>query len=236
MSEDNNTGAPEATAPEAPAAPEYASKTEIEGIKSQFADQNAKLEQILQMVNERTAQRVQEPQEPQKIGSLLFDDADKAAQIIEDRAVRRAQEQVNKQLQLSQAAQQAVGEIAGRYPEFAQPGSEAGTMAIQRANNLPAHLKGTPEGARMVMLEVASELGLLPVNKRKQATSQQAADDFAIGGQAAPSKRGAADPTKGIDPKTLAFAELLDPSIKSDPKRLEALKNASQRETYTKYR
>jgi hypothetical protein len=235
MSEVDNNGS---GAPKADAQPNFdekfaATNQEISSIKTQFAEQNQRLEQLLNAVNERfTPKKEREPQ--QDLGNLLLDNADEAARIIEERAAKRAEDRVNKQLQMSQAAQQVVSDVASKYPEFAQPGSEAANMAIQRASQLPANLRGTPEGAKMVMLEVASELGLITASKRKQAA--QNSEDFSIGGNPSPSKRASGKGTEGIDPKTLAFAELLDPSILKDPKRLEALKSAASRDNFIKWK
>lgn len=218
-------------APESvPEAPKYASKDELASIQAQFAEQNQKMQQLMEQILASRQAPQPAKQESKKLSDVLFDDADEAARIIEERAARRAEEQVTKRFQASQATQQAVSEVAIKYPEFGQPGSEAANLAVQRANSLPQHLRGTPEGARLVMLEVASELGLVPASKRKQ--QQAASDDFAIGGNPAPSRR-SADPVKDVDPRTLAFAQLMGVDI-TDPKRLEGLKK-SQKRNWNKY-
>lgn len=193
---------------------------------------NDKFDQILNMI----AQKSQAPAAPEKsLKDLVFEDPDKAAEIIEQRATARAQAVVTQQVQASQQVQSTVADMQSKYPEFAQEGSEAARVAIEKAGKLPAHLRGTPEGIRMVMLETASDLGLVPAGKRAKAAP--ASDDFVTPGSA-PSSRSAArkqDVTKDIDPNTLGFAQLLDPTIVNDPKRLENLAKASKRKNWTRY-
>jgi hypothetical protein len=139
---------------------------------------------------------------------------------------------VTKQVQLSQATQAVVADIQSKYSEFMQEGSEAARLAIQKAASLPPHLRGTPEGAKMVMLETVADLGLVPASKKTQKSN----DDFALSGQSKPTgSRKPADPAKDIDQTTLAWMELLDPSYKNDPKRVESLKKISNRKNWGKY-
>ena len=82
------------------------------------------------------------------------------------------------------------------------------------------------------MHETAAELGLVPAKARKATTS--AGDDFSLGGSTAPRQQ-KKDPAKDIAPETLEFAKLMGIDV-SDPKRLEGLKQASQRKTWNQYR
>ena len=200
----------------------------LENQNRSMVDLNSKLESILQ-----TIQKNNQPA-PANIREMLLDDPEQAARVIEERAVQKATSIVSAQTRQQQAAQNAVLEIQGKYAEFTQEGSEAGLLAIEKASKLPEHLKGTPEGVRLAMLEAAAELGLQS-GKRKQASSDES---FAVSSQRSSSssqQNRKPDPAKDIDKRTLDFAMLMDPSIANDPKRLEALKNASQRKKWNTY-
>lgn len=210
----------------------------IENLANQTQNLSARLEQILQNLERQQQQPTVQPrQQDVNIRDLIYEDPEAVVRMIEERATRRASEVVENRVRLSQAAQAAVFEIQAKYPEFAQDGSEAARLAIEKASRLPEHLRGTPEGVKLAMMEVVSELGLVPVSRRKQQTVNS--DDFSIPGSSSRSSstasRRQSDPTKDIDPNTLAFAQLMDPSIVNDPKRLENLKKASQRKNWRTY-
>ena len=200
----------------------------LENQSAMLAEQNRQLQSILATVQERmqpaTPQATSKP-----LKELVFEDADQFAAEIEKRASQIASKVVEQKVQLSQTA---VSEVLNIYPEFGQPGSEAAQLALQKSAKLPPHLQGTPEGLKYVMHETAAELGLVPAKARKATTS--AGDDFSLGGSTAPRQQ-KKDPAKDIAPETLEFAKLMGIDV-SDPKRLEGLKQASQRKTWNQYR
>lgn len=207
---------------------EYSRK--IENLNAQVAEQNRRLEEILASVSQPRQSQPAAPQKPLK--DLVFDDPEAYARMVEEQAVRRASDHVEKKIQLSQATTNVVAEIQSKYSEFSEPNSQAAQMALQRASRQPDYLRGTPEGARLAMMEVVAEMGLVPVSKRSAANQR---DDFALGGQSTPRSQRRSDPAKEVDPATLAFAQELGIDI-SDPKRIEGLKQASQRKEWNRYR
>jgi hypothetical protein len=218
--------------------PEVEQPNEVQQLKSEMsrkmqnqtqsmADLNVKLEALLQGMQKANAAP------PESMRDALLDDPERAARMIEDRAVAKATAIVSNQTRQQQAAQNAVLEIQGKYSEFTQEGSEAGLLAIEKAAKLPDHLKGTPEGVRLAMMEAAMELGL---SAGKKATPRTEADSFSASSQRTSSQQNRkADPAKDIDKRTLDFALLMDPTIANDPKRMEALKSASQRKKWNVY-
>ncbi len=211
----------------------------VKNLKSEFSrkfdNTNSRLEQLNQQLAQmmETLQSSSKPSEPAKpLKDLAFDDPEEYARIVEERATKRAEEKVTKQFQLSQATQNVVADIQNKYPEFAQQGSEASQLAIQKAAQLPPHLRGTPEGAKIALMDAVAELGLVPASRRQ---SKSSGDDFTLSGQSKPTSKRPSDPAKDIDPNTLAWMDLLDPSFKNDPKRVENLKNISKRKSWTKY-
>ncbi len=209
----------------------------LENQNARFNDLNSKLESILQTVT--TSRQQQQPQQPQvKLSELMQDDPDAYARVIEERVASRADSIVTDRMNRAHATQSAVQDVLAKYPEFSQDGSEAAKLAIQKASSQAQYLKGTPEGAKMALLEAAAELGLVPASKRSSAQQQQGrqnADDFAISGQSQGSTRQQrrADPAKEIDPRTLEFAKLLNPNM--DEARMKRLSAASKRTKWNKY-
>lgn len=241
INQQNADGAAEDTGAEQPAA---AADDGVKNLKAEFgrklanqdailAETNRKLEAILQSVQEGMRQPT--PAAPQKpLKDLVYEDADQFAAIVEKRASQAAEQIIERKVQLSQATQNAVSEVMNVYPEFSQPGSEAAQVALQKSSALPKHLQGTPEGIKIVMMETAAELGLVPAKARQQRASS--ADDFSLSGASSSGTRAPRkDPAKDIPAETLEFARLLGRDV-SDPKVLEGLKSASQRKIWNQYK
>lgn len=203
----------------------------IQNLQKQLQEMNSKNEQLYNMVisSNQEKQAAKSQKSSSELRDLVLDDPEQVARIIEERAVTRASEVVSQQVNRSQQIQAVVNEVQSRYPEFGKGDSEASNLAIEKASRLPNHLRGTPEGTKMALLEVVSELGLVAANKRTQSRN----DDFAIGGQAPAQKRQSASPK--VDERTLELAKLLSPGIEKDSKRLEALAKAGQRKNWKKY-
>lgn len=204
----------------------------FENTTAQIAEQNRKLDAMLAAVQERMQPASQQASQQKPLRELLFEDGDAAERYIEERAAKIADQVVERKVQVSQASQQAVGEVIGNFPEFGEANSAAATLAIQKVGKLPKHLQGTPEGTKMAMMEAAAELGLVPAKARKAAANN---DDFVVGGSAKGGSRKPADPLKDIPEATLQMAQLLGRDI-SDPKVLEGLRAASKRGDWSKYR
>ena len=134
---------------------------------------------------------------------------------------------------LSQATTAEVMKMQSLYPEFSQENSEAARVALQKFQALPKHLKGTPEGARLVLRDTADELGLTPVSRRK---SGQDGDDYSVsssGGGGSSRSRREREPK--VDDKTLAFAELIGLNV-NDPAVRKGIEERAKRDSWTKYR
>lgn len=199
-------------------------------MEQQLAQTNAALEQAIAALREKS-----QPSGPQKSAKdLLYEDPDRFVQEVEERAISKAQEKVTKEVQAQQQAQSVIFEMQSKFPEFAQPSSEAAQLAVEKAKSLPAYLRGTPEGARLVMMEAATELGLVPANKRQKQQTQS--DDYVTGSrnvQSSPQRQASQKKPK-VSEKTMVVAQLLGIDT-SDPKRLEGLEKAANREKWTKY-
>lgn len=192
----------------------------------------AKLEQILTtVVSSKPTAPVQSP----NIKELLYEDPDRAIAMVEERVAARADAKIAQQ----QEIQSTVYNIQTQYPEFMSADSEAIRLATKKAERLPNALKGTAQGMKLVMLEAAAELGLVPVSKRAVAPTKSN-EDFAISGSSSPTgnsggSRKPSSKDKDVSPDTLEIARLLDPDFDKNPKRQESLKKVNQRQKWNKY-
>lgn len=196
-------------------------------ISQQQAETQRQLEAILAEVQKSMA-----PKEPkQDMKDLIYSSPDDYARIVREEAVKEATEAVNRQYQASAAVTSAVNSLQSQYPEFAQEGSEAAKLAVEKASKLPAKLKGTAEGARLVMLETAAELGLVAANRRKTPVQQE---EPVAGSRSSTTSSQSRKPSGKIDEKTKAFAELLGMDF-NDPKQVGLLEKASTRKNWNRY-
>jgi hypothetical protein len=142
-----------------------------------------------------------------------------------------AKREMRSEIQLSQATQNEVARIQGMYPEFGENGSEAAKMALDKFKSLPSHLKGTPEGAKLVLMETAAEMGLIPASRRRKS---EAEDDYTVGGGSSGTNRPQRQQATKLDNKTLAFAELIGLDI-NNPETRKSLESRTKRRNWEQY-
>jgi len=205
---------------------EFARKTS--NIEAQQAETQRQLQEILEQV-QKSMQPAKEPKKSAR--ELVFDDPEEFVRSTVERAAIEADERVTKKFEASQAMQNAVSSLSQQYPEFSQDGSEATALAVQKAAKLPAKLKGTAEGARLVMLETAAELGLVMSSRRKKASDDS---EPVAGSRNTATSTAKKAPQGKVDEKTRAFAELIGLDF-SDPKQVAALEKSSQRKNWSSY-
>lgn len=209
-------------------------KAEMDRKIGNLSEQNAQIKAALEAIVAQNAAKTKPPAETENLEDLVYSDPKRYAQLVEERAIQKASEAVTKQAQMSQATQGTIMSIQAQYPEFGQDNSEAAQLALRKFQTLPAHLKGTPEGAKMVLLEAASELGLVPANKRRRVT-EESDDSFSLGGAGGQGTSGRRKTPAKLDPKTLAFAEAIGLDT-SKPEVLKSLEERAQRDSWNKYR
>jgi hypothetical protein len=172
----------------------------------------------LEAITAATARPQAPAQKEEEIDPIL--DPQRYRQSLKEETKREILGEVERKQSLSQATQSEVMRIQGLYPEFSQDNSEAAQLALRKFSSLPSHLKGTPEGAKMVLLEAAAELGLVQASRRKNDD-----DEFTVssgnsqGQNRQPGRKGAK-----VDQKTLAFAKL----IGLDTSKADVQKNLAQ--------
>lgn len=206
---------------------EYSRK--LENVNNELVQQRVAMEQILNAINSRQAA----PAQPQaKLSDLVYNDPERAAEIIEARAVEKATQIVDSRMKQTQAAQAVITKMASDYPELNDEASELRLQALSIYAKLDQSTKNSPEGYRIAIREAAAELGVLPASKRAKKTSN--ADDFSMPatGAAGAKNRQARQPE--LDSNTLALAEAMNLNIK-DPKIVDRLKQRAQRKNWNRY-
>lgn len=227
MSEEN--AAPAEGAEESAAPPPQ--EDPIKNVKEEFSrkmnNMNETLSQVMEKLNTLAQPAPVAPANDKKrLADLLYSDPEAYVEEIEkraaDKAAKMASQQVEGRMNQQNAINSTVAAIHNQYPELGQQDSEAFKSAIAKFQALPKYLQGTPEGAKIALLETVSELGLIPQSKRKSVKN----DDFSLSGGGS-SKGGARDvkpSAKDLDPNTLAAAQLMGLNV-DDPKVVERLKS-----------
>lgn len=207
-------------------------KSELKAMQEQLAEMNQQYQANMQAVVDQIQASKQEPvyedttymtDEEKRIKAL-------EAQISEMKgsSVKQTQEMIRKERELDNT----VVRLSRDYPEI-QADAAIQQEVVKQHNMLPKNLQDTAEGYELAVNRVARNKGLIPKNKRTQDSSSE---DFSSPGRKSGS--GSQSKAKGkssIDPKTLAFAQALGRDIE-DPKVLEGLEKASQRDNYLRYR
>jgi hypothetical protein len=227
---EGQSGADEASADGAP--------DPIKNLKAEFGRKFENINEQLKAQNDelrRTLEAIVAGQS--KPAASADDDVDPVldpkayAQRIKEETKREVMTEVTRKSELQAATQSEIMRIQGMYPEFSQNGSEATKLALQKFQSLPSSLKGTPEGAKMVMLEVAAEMGLTPASRRKKAEE----DEYVSGGASGATSSARQKKSGSVDNKTLAFAELLGMDI-SDEKVRKNLEERGKRDKWGSWR
>lgn len=206
-------------------------KKEFQRKQSNLEEKQAETQRQLEAILAEVQKSMAPKEQKQDMKDLIYSSPDDYARIVREEAVKEATEAVNRQYQASAAVTSAVNSLQAQYPEFAQDGSEAAKLAVEKASKLPAKLKGTAEGARLVMLETAAELGLVSASRRKTPVQQE---EPVSGSRSSTTSSQARKPSGKIDDKTKAFAELLGMDF-NDPKQVGLLEKASTRKNWNKY-
>ena len=199
----------------------------FDNLNAELKAQNENMQAMLNQITQRlTPTKPSAPEKP--VSELIFQDTDAAIARIK----RDVKQEMTGEMQRGQGVSQVIMELTAKYPEFKEDNSEVSKLAVNISKTLPAHMQGTPEGARMAMQQAVIEQGLLPMNKRKTSDT----DDFSLPGSTGTSApRSQARKADEVDQKTLQLAQLLGVDI-GDKKRLDGLKKASKRTNWNQFK
>lgn len=124
------------------------------------------------------------PGAPKKISDLIFEDADQAAELIEQRAEERVMKRINQQQNLNNTFTQLYND----YPELSDDSSELTKMAKANLAQHSVADRQNPVLIKLAARDAAAELGVMPKSKRGSG------DDYSFGGTG--SSRGGKSPSK----------------------------------------
>lgn len=198
----------------------------IKNLKAEFgrkfenlSQSNERMEALIAQLAESRSEKAQVPQ--QDLGDLIYEDPDKALREMEARITKTAEQKISQRVERQQKTQQTVATFQSKYPELQDEGHPAYKAALKSFETLPEHLKGTPEGAQMAILQAVADFGLQPKQRRKGGT-----DNFSV------SSKAGAQGSKGSAPKEdrrmLAFAEAMGLDVQ-DKKVVERLSKTGER-------
>jgi hypothetical protein len=210
----------------------------FKALREQFGELSAKLEAKTQPAPKAPAK--EEPEED--LSDLILTDPTKAVNKIK----KQVREEVLSSVQSTNVArdtfQTKFVELQAEFPEIGKAGSELHKRAkeILAASGSQQYDAGALENA---VLRAASEKGVLPLKHRKQEmvedddNEQEYVGGSSGGREAGGRSGGRRSRSDKIDPRTLAFAEMIGMDVK-DPKVVERLtKRQNERQgTWNKYK
>lgn len=225
---------------------EQSNEDPIKNLKSEFSRKFENTEKSVSSVNEKLDSIMQVISSQQSASqssadNSANDDDDDVDKYLDpdayiERKLGRLKQEVIKDVttvqQQQQAAQQTYSSLAQEYPDLVNTKSELFQKASQIHQSLRKDLQNTPEGYELAVAKAVKESGY---KASRNQESNQDVEDFIMGdsgGQDSSNRRKKKD--GDLDPKTLAFAELMGLDIK-DKKVIERLKERAKRD-YKKFR
>lgn len=207
-------------------------KSDLEALRSQLAEMNAQYQQGMQSIVDTVVSqtKTKEPSyeedpymtaEEKKIRALeaKVEELSKSSPKMTQDIIRRERELDN-----------TVIRLAREFPEI-QADPDIQKAVVAEHNKLGKSLQDTAEGYELAVQRAVQKVGLVPKSRRRsEDTEEYVASGRKSGSSSASTKKGK---TK-VSEKTLAFAAMLGRDI-NDPKVLEGLEKASERERWLKY-
>jgi hypothetical protein len=151
------------------------------------------------------------------IGALLYEDADKFAEAVASRAEQVATKRFGELSQQQAEQANVVGRLYKDFPELADANNPYTKAVLAEHSKLPESRRNDPRELRLIALETAADMEILPASKRKSSSPEP---DVYGGGRGR-------EREVSVDNKTLEFAKLLNLDV-SDPKVVERLKERAK--------
>lgn len=207
-----------------------------------FSNQNQQIEALLKSQQDLMT-TLSQPKKQEKssinndISDLIYTDPAKYAEIIEERAAKKAAETISTQNSVASKnqakAQEVLVKLTQDYPELSDVNSQLSKKALEAFNNMSDEEKSNSALAyKSAILEAVGDLGIKKASQRKSKDSDVDYGDFVLSGSSNNSSR--RDKKPKLDAATVAFAEQMGLDIE-DKNVLKRLAGHSQRD-YGKYR
>jgi hypothetical protein len=170
---------------------------------------------------------------PEDDSELLYQNPTAYRQKLESSITERVSRSVNETLESRSRAENerlsTLSALAADYPELNKADTPLYQETIKILNQMPAEKRATAEAYKLAVWQAAASEGVKPASKRGSET-KGGIENFSFSGKsesAAKKKKPASD----IDPKQLAWMELLDPSFDAnDEKQVEEFRKYTKRD------
>lgn len=173
------------------------------------------------------------------LGSLIFDDPDKALSIMTEKITQGVMGAVHQTKDIESKRTMVINELYGDYPELSNPKDPLTKKALEHFQSMSKSEQAHPMSSKIAVYDAAKELGILPKNARKDDGDDDMGnkDDFSLSN--AHNKRKTKKENEGgggeLDPKTVEFARLIGLDV-NDKKVIENMKKHTKRDSWFKYR
>jgi hypothetical protein len=194
-------------------------------VQEQLRAMNATFQESVQAIASAV-----KPQQQTRQQSAFNDDVVYDAGKLESAVTTKASQIAGELLRKERELNTAVYNLAQEYPEIQ---SDANIQkAVREAQAaLPDSIRDTAQGLEMAVLKATSKAGLMPKSRR----SAPIEDDVSGSPSRSSGSSRRSQGKQKLAPETLELAALMGRNI-DDPKVIEAIEKASQRESWSKYR
>jgi chromosome segregation ATPase len=207
-----------------------------------FSNYDETLQQ-LQQQNQQILTHLQTQKETQKptqnatqsntenLGDLIYDDPNRAAQILKEQAKAEIQKELATKEALQQKQTKVLSDIMQEFPEVSNATHPLTKRTVEIYNKMPEEDRQSPMSYKVAVMEAAAELGINPSSQR----DGDDLDSFTVSGSSSDvstNKHSKVDKT--ADDAMLKFASIMGLNVE-DPKVVEQLNNR-KRSSWTRYR
>lgn len=165
-----------------------------------------------------------------ELADLWYSNPSEAAKRIK----QETQAELRKEYQAQQAAQarqtKVINDLTAKYPELSNVSSPLTQKVYEIYEQFSPDEQANPASIKAAVLEAATELGIMPANKRQNIQEESYAMSSSTGSRRPP-KQSEADE---VDEKTLQWAALLGLNTQ-DKNVQERLRNRAKRKNWMKY-
>lgn len=201
-----------------------ASLAELQKQNQALLDQIGKMNEANTQIKSKAASS-----EEIKLSDLIYDDPDKAIEIIQ----QRAEEKITKKLEAQKLSEtkttETLNKLIAEFPELSNTDTDLYKKAIEIYNEMDEADKTSPLAYKSAVYAAATNIGVKPKSKRSEDESQ----DFTLSSSSSAPSRSSRKSSK-LDEGIIESAKLMGLDTE-DPKVVERLKARSKRKNWLKY-
>lgn len=200
----------------------------LSNTESTLAALKASQEALLAQIQSMAPKAAPAPQE--SLSDLMYKDPEAYAQKVLAEAEKRADAKLNERMTAQSRQQAVISDLVNQFPELQDGDHELTKAAVAKFNAMSDAERSSPVAYKTAVMEAALEAGVKPKSKRERSEGDEYVGRGSSGSAGKSSKR-----SQEIDPRTVAFAELVGLDI-SKPEVKERLKTNHGRESYLKWK